>query len=270
MDSVHASQPISVVSARADGATTVSLGLAAVLGARSRTVLVDLNLENRDVAPFLDLEETKTVYHLAYGAQLAPIADEELLQHLQWHDGFAVLPGITHPHHREQITPHFVSSLLQALRGQFEHLVVDAGRIRPSLPDDAVAGTVLWVVSPRPLGMAAFDRAYRALEEANTPWLPQTHVVLSRMSADALAEVPNFIRTEYGLSVLAELPDCPRFWSRAELSHSLRALSVPMTDRSRLARTYGEEALRLRSGLEALVTRLSVPAPAAQTVTATP
>ena len=120
-------EPITFVSARADGVTTLTVGLAAVLGARRRTAVIDLNLESSDVAPFLDLEEQRTIYHLAYGAQLSPISDEDLRQHLQWHDGFAIVAGISHPEHREQIYPHFVGSLIEALRAQFETVLIDGG-----------------------------------------------------------------------------------------------------------------------------------------------
>jgi len=250
-------QAITIVSARSEGASTLSLGLAAVLGARGRTALVDLNLESADLATFLDLDASKTVYHLAYNAQLAPVSDEDLRQHLEWHDGFAVLPGITHPQHRKQVHPHFIGSLFQALGTQFEALLIDGGRLHVSLPSELTAGKVLWVLVPRPLGMAAFDRTFRALEDVNTPWLTKAQVVLNRVSPQTLGEVTSFIRMEYGLAVLGEVSDCPEFWSQAELDHSLRALSGPIDDRRRFVRAYGEGAFRMRADLELLAERLS-------------
>jgi Flp pilus assembly CpaE family ATPase len=250
-------QPITIISARADGATTLSLALAAVLGARDRTALLDLNMLNSEVASFLDLDESSTVYHLAYNAQLGPITDEELRGHLQWHDGFALLPGIVDPFHREQVGQHFVGSLVAAVQRQFTSVVVDAGRADVSLPPVLAAGTVLWVVAPRPVGMAAFDRAYRVLDSTNSRWVDRVKVVLNRVSAETFAEVPGFIAAEYGLQVLAEVAECPRFWSRAELDHSLRALTGPVGDRRRFVLAYGEEALRVRTDLEVLVERLT-------------
>jgi len=250
-------QAITIVSARSEGASTLSLGLAAVLGARGRTALVDLNLESADLASFLDLDASKTIYHLAYNAQLAPVSDEELRQHLQWHDGFAVLPGVTHPEHRRQVQPHFIGSLIQALGMQFEGVLIDAGRLHGSLPSELTAGKVLWVLVPRPLGMAAFDRTFRALDDVNTPWLTQAQVVLNRVSAQTLREVTSFIRMEYGLAVLGQVSDCPEFWSQVELAHSLRALSGPSDDRRRFVRAYGEGAMRMRADLEVLAERLT-------------
>jgi MinD-like ATPase involved in chromosome partitioning or flagellar assembly len=254
-------EPITIVSARADGVTSLTLGLAAVLGAQRRTVVIDLNLENSDVAPFVDLEENRTIYHLAYSAQLAPIGDEDLRQHLQWHDGFAVLAGIAHPQHREHIQPHFLGSLIHALQTQFETVLIDGGRLHGTFPPELTAGRLLWVLSPRPLGMAAFDRVYRALEETDTPWLERAQVVLNRVSPETLTGVGSFIRAEYGLTVLGEVSDCPRFWSAAELTHSLRALYGPLPDRREFVRAYGEEALRVRTDVEALAGRLALATP---------
>ncbi len=168
MESGRPGQLIAIVSARSDGATSLGLGLAAVLGARHRTVLVDLNRDNAEIATFLNADESKTVYHLAYNAQLAAITEIELREHLQWQDGFAVLPGITDQRQAGQITQLFIGSLLQVLQKEFEVVLVDGGRLRQSLPSALSADSVLWVVAPRPLGLAAFERAYRAVEEVTT------------------------------------------------------------------------------------------------------
>ncbi len=254
-------QPITVASARADGATSLALGLAAVFGERGRTVLVDLNMSSGEVATFLDLAEARTIYHLAYSAQLGPISDDELREHLQWHDGFAILPGITPGQDRKQVSAHFLAVLIQTLQNQFETVLIDGGRLQEHVPSEIMQGTVLWVLAPRPLGMGAFDRTFRALDGQITPWLNRAKVVLNRMSAEAFLEVPAFVRAEYGLAVLGEVSDGPRFWSRAELEHSLRALNGPMLERQRFVRAYGEEALRMRADLEGLADRLaSVPA----------
>jgi len=54
-----------VFSARADGATTIAVGMAAVLSARARTLLIDLNLDSPEIAPLLDLDASQNVFHLA-------------------------------------------------------------------------------------------------------------------------------------------------------------------------------------------------------------
>ena len=264
MESGRPGQLIAIISARSDGATSLALGLAAVLGARHRTVLVDLNRDNAEIATFLNADESKTVYHLAYNAQLAAITEIELREHLQWQDGFAVLPGITDQRQAGQITPPFMGNLVQVLRKEFEVVLVDGGRLRQSLPSALSAGRVLWVVAPRPLGLAAFERAYRAVEEVTHPTL-NLQVVLNRVSPQSLADVATFVRSEYGLPVLGEVPDCPNFWSRAELAHSVRGLSTPIVDRQRALRAYGEEAIPMRAALEGLVERITEPAVSAAT-----
>jgi len=129
------------------------LGLPPASLARARTLLIDLNLDCPEVAPLLDTGCSKTIYHLAYNAQLAPVSPDELEDHLGWRDGLAVLAGITHPEHAERITDHFLSGLLEAASGRFEHVVMDLGRLRVSLANPLTSTTLLWVVQPSPLGM---------------------------------------------------------------------------------------------------------------------
>lgn len=259
MEAEQTSQLIAIVSARSDGATSVALGLAGVLSAQQRTVLVDLNPDNPEVASFLDVDESKTVYHLAYNAQLAAITERELHDHLQWRDGLAVLPGITAPLQWQQITPLFMGNLLQVLRTEFQTVLVDAGRLRQALPAGLTSGVVLWVVAPHPLGLAAFERAYRAVDDVTHAGL-NVQVLLNQVSSRSLADVAAFIGAEYGLPALAELPDCPDFWTRAELAHSVRSLSTPLVDRQRAVRSYGEEVFPMRAALEGLIERLAQPA----------
>ncbi|MDQ6877322.1 MAG: hypothetical protein M3082_06420 [Candidatus Dormibacteraeota bacterium] len=250
---------VTVVSARADGATVISLGLAAVASSKARTVLVDFNLQNSEVATFLDLDESRTIYHLAYAAQLAPINSDDLREHLQWRDGLAVLPGIGHPLQREQVTRHFLVELARALHEQFDLIVIDAGRVRPDLPHELASGVVLWVVSPQPRGLAALDRNWRVLAEPRVSWLDRVQIVLNQVSEIGLIDVPAFLRAEYGLSVSGQVRDCPEYWRGAELAHSLRPLTVPMTDGRRFVRLYGEQSPHVRADLEALAQRVASP-----------
>jgi Flp pilus assembly CpaE family ATPase len=259
MDAPKPGSLTTVLSARADGATAISLGLAALASSKARTVLVDLNLANSEVATFLDLDESKTIYHLAYAAQLAPINNDDLRQQLQWRDGLAVLPGITHPTQREQITRHFLVELARALHDQFEVIVIDAGRVRSDLPTELASDAVLWVVSPQPRGLAALDRSWRMLEEPRVGWLDRVRVVVNRVSDAALVDVPAFLRAEYGLSTAGIVRESPDYWRGAELSHSLRSLTVPLRDERRFVRLYGDQAPHLRADLEALAHFVAMP-----------
>ena len=253
------SAPIAIFSARADGATTIAVGLAASLSARGRTLLIDLNLDSPEVAPLLDLGCSKTVYHLAYNAQLAPVSPDELEEHLGWRDGLAVLPGITHAEHAERITDHFLASLLEAASQRFESVVIDLGRMRGTLAGPLTSASLLWAVQPSPLGMEALERIFRRLEDRDTSWLASTRLVLNRVSERSLAGAERYVGEEYGLEAAASLPDTPDYWSRVELEHSARALSVAHPDHPRYLAAHGEQALIARRALEVLATRTTAP-----------
>src|SRR6266567_2780648 len=60
---------LGVYSARAEGATSTAIGLAAVLAGRARTLLIDLNLDNPEIATILDLDPEVGIFDLAYKAQ---------------------------------------------------------------------------------------------------------------------------------------------------------------------------------------------------------
>src|SRR4029077_15291001 len=129
--------PIGVFSARADGATSVAIGLAAVLAAGARTLLIDLNLDNPEVATILDLDPEVGIFDLAYKAQLAPVDRDELDQHTGFRDRIAVLPGVNRRDDVGRITPHFLAGLLDAASRRFEHVVIDLGRLPSSLASAA-------------------------------------------------------------------------------------------------------------------------------------
>ena len=251
---------VGIFSARADGATTVAVALATCLSARSRTLLLDLNLECPEVAPLLDVGCSKTVYHLAYNAQLAPVSPDELEEHIGWRDGLAVLPGITHPEHAERITDHFLAGLLEAAGRRFENVVMDLGRVRLVLAQPLTLKSLLWVVQPSHLGMDALERAYRRLEDRGASWLPATRLVLNRLSVLSLAGAERYVGEEYGLEVAASVPDTPAYWRQVELEHSARALSVANPDHPRYLSAHGEQALSARKAIEALAGQTAVAA----------
>lgn len=244
--------PIGIFSARADGATTVSVGLAASLSARGRTLLVDLNLDCPEVAPLLDVGCSRTVYHLAYNAQLAPVSREELEEHIGWRDGLAILPGITHPEHAERITDHFLSGLLDAASRAFEFVVIDLGRVRTALPDPLKSSCLLWIVQPSPLGMEVLDRSVRRFEDRGPEWLGRTRLVLNRVSERSLAGTERYVADEYGLGVAASVPETHDYWRRVESEHSARALSVSNPEHPRYLSSHGEQALKARRAMEEL------------------
>ena len=246
-----------IFSARADGATTVSVGLAAVLSQSSRTLLIDLNLQLSEVAALLDLDSSRNLFHLAYNAQLAPVDGDDLEGHLSWRDGIGVLPGIRKPEHAESISDHFISGLLEAATKRFDNVVLDLGRVRDELPAAVSSGQLLWVVSPTPLGMDALDRRYWQLDDAGPSWLQSARIVLNRVNESSLVGTDRYIEREYELKVAGTIPDTPDFWRRVDLQHSPRALNASDPKHPRYRKTHGEQALLARQAFEQLAEALT-------------
>ena len=247
---------IGVFSARADGATTVSVGMAAVLSARGRTLLIDLNLDSPEIASLLDLDASHNVFHLAYNAQLAPVGEDELEEHVSWRDGLAILPGLLKPDQAERISDHFLTGLMQAAGHRFQHVVIDLGRVRSGFPAPVTAGALCWVVTPSPLGMDALERHFGRLDEMGYDWLRQTRLVLNRVHKGSLAGADRYADTEHGLATAASIPDTPDYWRRVELQHSVRALSIPEPEHPRYRKVHGDQALVARRAYEALIEAL--------------
>jgi Mrp family chromosome partitioning ATPase len=248
---------ISVLSARPDGATSLALALAARLSAEGRVLVVDLCLERPEVAPLLDLDESPNLHQLAYQSRLAAVRAVDLEAQVQWRDGMAVLSGSwLLPAQREEITNQFVDELLGNAVTRFDRLVLDLGRPRPILPALVAGGLLVWVVTPSPLGMAALDRSIAQLDALGCAWRRSAKVVLNRVSDRSWQGIERFVEREYGMEVVGQMPLAPDFWQTVELSHSLRALSVPAPERKRFVRTYGTDAWTTRQALTRLTEEL--------------
>ena len=55
------------------------------------------------------------------------------------------------------------------------------------------------------------------------------------------------------------VPLAPDYWGAVELTHSLRALTVPMPAADRYAKAYGDSAFAVRRAIEALIDSLAGP-----------
>lgn len=245
---------VAVTSARPDGATSVALGLAGTLARSGRALLVDLNLARPEVAPILDIEERKGLYHLAYGAQLEAVRPSDLEEHLSWRDGLGIVAGIQHDAQASQVTDHFVSGLIEATRSSFDAVVIDRGAVT----GDVFAGRVdqvLWVVAPGARGLAAFERAYDRLEDSapNRATLAEVRVVLNRVSPSSYREPESLFEHHYGLKVIGSIPDLTEFWGRVELEHSIRYFSAPSMTKDQFMKAYGGDAFAAREGFDQLL-----------------
>ena len=249
---------LGVFSARADGATSVAIGLAAVLAAKDRTLLIDLNLDNPEVATILDIDPEVGVFDLAYKAQLAPVDRDELEQHTGVRDRIAVLPGIKDSDDAGRITVHFLSGLIDAASRSYEHVVIDLGRMRAPLAAIEVSA-LLWVVTPTARGTAAMERRYWEADEKGEAWLKRAKLVVNRHNGRAFTGFERYAADEYGLSTAGTLPDTPDYWARVDLQHSVEALNMAEmhTADPRYAKQHGPEALTVRRAFEALVGSLT-------------
>ncbi len=246
---------VGVVSAHAAGATSLATALAGVASGTGRALLIDLNPELAQVAALLDVDDRSNVYHLAYEARLEPVTGGMLDDHIVWHEGLAVLPGPADHEQAHEVRDHFVNGLLNAA-ARYGWVVIDLGRVREQLYQAATADTVLWVVTPSPLGLAAFDRRFRQLRSADAPWLARVQAVVNQSAKDSLAGVPEFIEREYGVPVLGTVPYEPEFWRALELSHSLQPFSSEIRDEGRFVSWFGQPALRVRRAVEGIVGRI--------------
>lgn len=251
---------VGVVSAHAAGATSIAAGLAGVLARVGRVLLVDLNPELAQVAALLDVDDRTNVYHLAHGARLEPVSAAVLEDIVQWHEGLAVLAGAADHEQARQVRDHFVNGLLEAASARFPWVVIDLGRVRPDLSRAATSGTVLWVVTPSPLGLAAFDRRFQQMRAAEIPWLDRAQVVVNQEAEDSLAGVSEFIEREYAVPVVGSVPYEPGFWRGVELSHTLQAFIAEVRDDGRFVSWFGRSAQRTRRAVEAVAGRLETSA----------
>jgi hypothetical protein len=248
-----------VFSARADGATTVAIGLAAVLAAGSRTLLIDLNLDNPEVATILDLDPEIGIYDLAYKAQLAPVDRDELEQHTGYKDRIAVLAGVSRRDDVGRITAHFLTGLLDAAARRYDHVVIDLGRMPGLLAAAAEAMRLLWVVTPTPRGTAALERRYWEAEREGAAWLKRPALVVNRHSERAFIGFEIYAAGEYELSTAGTVPDATDYWMRVELGHSVEALNIAETHTAdpRYEKHHGPQALATRRAFEALAGSLA-------------
>ncbi len=120
---------IAVLSGKgAPGVTTVAMGLAAALGERRSTVLVDADLRGGNAAAYLDLDPRRGLLALTYAADSASLAariDDEL----QEAPGFAALAGIERSESRSKISGELLAGVVATLSSRFENVVLDLGEV---------------------------------------------------------------------------------------------------------------------------------------------
>ncbi|KQS66296.1 AAA family ATPase [Modestobacter sp. Leaf380] len=175
-------QVVAVVSPKGGvGKTTVATNLAVGLAQRAgegSTVLVDLDLQFGDVASALAMEPVHRLPELVSGsAATDPIALKALLE--RHPTGLLVVCGADSPVAGDAVTAEQVTRLLQTLRRQFRHVVVDTA---PGLTDPTLAAveasTDLVALSSTDVPSVRGLRSELALLE-ELSLLPTRHLVLN-------------------------------------------------------------------------------------------
>lgn len=138
------------------GCSTVAANLAIALGRHGETIVVDGDPQG-DLEVLLDLAPGPTLADLLGGAPDAGAINDAALP---YHGGIRVLLAPPGALGRAEIDPQRLRAVLEALRGSFRHVVVDAG----TALDDRVfavldaADRFVVVITPEP---AAFRRLIR-------------------------------------------------------------------------------------------------------------
>ena len=212
---------VGVTSARPDGATSTAIGLAATLAAKARTLIIDLNLERGEVADILDLASDRNLYHLAYIAQLGPLQDADLDQHIGWRDGLACIPGVVSRSQATLITDLFLRGLMVAASNRFDAVILDLGRLRADLPLVAESTRVLLAVTPNRLGLSALDSARTDVAEQIPELWRRLEIVTTRTSAFTAPGAAKFFQRAYEMSTVGRSP-MPAPSGEMVGTHSLR------------------------------------------------
>ncbi len=171
------------------GTTTLAVHLAhdAVTRVPGRSVcLVDLNLDNGDIADFLGIEHRLDV------SDLAKVADDLSAQTVgsavhRSPSGLAVVLGPTRIEDVGTIGERETVLILAALRRQFDLVIVDAGpAVNPaSAAAVELADEVLLATTPDLLALRGVHRTADKWSRVGARDLADTHVVLTMVSKDS-------------------------------------------------------------------------------------
>lgn len=235
---------IALVSGKgAPGTTTVAIGLAAVLGAKGRSVLlIDGDLRGGSIGPFLDLDPRRGLSGLSVGPidRLAGVLDE-----LQDGPGFSILTGIERPEAQERLAPERIAGAVTALRERFDVILIDAGETLSGVTSAAGAAflrpaeRILLVTTADLLGLWNARASLRFVTDSlGVPPEAASAVVNRRNGSGEYG--PLEVERALGVRVVAAIPDDPRAARRA------RADQAPITAAGgKAARAIGELASRL-------------------------
>ncbi len=205
------------------GTTTVATHLAwqHVRSSEDKTLLIDLDLEKGDVSSFVDVKYRISIADLAKVA--GDLSVRTVLDGTLEHESgmFLLLPP-EDIRDVEWVTPQAFREILSLLRGEFDHIVIDAGSHVTPLQAAAVesADDVVTVVTPDLAAIRGARRSVAAWESLGARKSTEVRVLVNRQSRDR----------ELQPRSIAQLVASPLL--TATIPESLRALEASVNSRS--------------------------------------
>ena len=192
------------------GKTTVATNLAVALAEATpdRVALVDLDLLFGHVPMLLDLAPRTALASITPGA-IRGLDRESFAYYLAKHaeSSLRVLVGTLRPEESELVTGEHVRAVIELLRRQFVHVVVDAGSrfSEPCLAAIESAERVLVVCTPEPVTVRDTRECQRVLRDLLNYPLSRVSYVLNRPLPYASLSADQ-VRSELGVDLLGDVP----------------------------------------------------------------
>ncbi len=176
------------------GKTTLAVNLAAALAAETGepTVLVDLYTQFGDAALLLNVLPRRTLANLVQ-VDLADLDAALVENHLERHScGLKLLAGASAPLRLDALAPDFLEHLLQLLRCDYAHVVLDVPSVLTETTRRALAEAdrVLLVANLFDLTTLADTRLWLEAVQTDT-----VQIVLNRVSPSNKLQMPDIART---------------------------------------------------------------------------
>ncbi|MFJ6446282.1 CpaE family protein [Streptomyces hydrogenans] len=173
------------------GTTLTAVQLALAARAAGRTVaLVDLDLQNGDLASYLDVQFRRSAADLAAITDLSPrVLQDAVYVH---ETGLSLLLAPAEGERGEEVTDRAARQIVSALRGRHEVVVVDCGSRLDSANAAAVemADTALLVTTPDVIAVRAARRTVRMWERLQVRKAETTVTLVNRHSRTTEIQPP--------------------------------------------------------------------------------
>lgn len=195
------------------GTTTVATHLCwqHVRATNDKTLLIDLDLEKGDVASFVDVKYRISLADLAKVA--GDLSARTVLDGTLEHESglFLLLPP-DDVRDVEWVTPQAFREILSLLRGEFDHVVIDAGSHVTPLQAAAVeaADDVVTVITPDLVAIRGARRSVAAWESLGARKGSDVSILVNRQSRDRELQPRSIAQLLSPPLLTATIPDLPR------------------------------------------------------------